>query len=72
MVFSPQKSVLDSVDWNAWFHSPGMPPQVPDYDVTMMQACVDLSEKWQKVIYINNKIKLLVVQSAIFYTKSNT
>jgi len=46
--FESEKSVLDSVEWDAWFHSPGMPPHIPDYDVTMMQACVDLSEKWQK------------------------
>jgi leukotriene-A4 hydrolase len=28
---------LDSIDWDTWFHSPGMPPK-PDFDTTLVDA----------------------------------
>merc|ERR1712150_235059 len=36
----------DSVDWETWFHSPGMPPVIPEYDQTMNKVCTALADKW--------------------------
>lgn len=44
--FSNKKDILDSVDWDAWFHTPGMPPVIPEYDQTMNQVCTQLADRW--------------------------
>ncbi|XP_067683113.1 leukotriene A-4 hydrolase-like isoform X1 [Haliotis asinina] len=46
--FSDEKSqtALNTVDWDAWFNSQGMPPVIPDYDTTLARACTELREKW--------------------------
>lgn len=47
--FSPQPEkmkVLSSVDWETWFHSPGMPPVKPAFDTTLLDACSKLAKKW--------------------------
>ncbi|NXD64280.1 LKHA4 hydrolase, partial [Eolophus roseicapillus] len=46
--FKDKVDVLDKVDWNSWFHAPGMPPVMPMYDVTLANACVALSQRWIK------------------------
>ncbi|KAH9511255.1 Leukotriene A-4 hydrolase [Dermatophagoides farinae] len=45
---SKKIETLESIDWNRWFHSPGMPPIIPDYDKTLLMACVNLATKWLK------------------------
>ncbi|NXY02312.1 LKHA4 hydrolase, partial [Pteruthius melanotis] len=44
--FKDKVDVLDKVDWNSWFHAPGMPPVKPRYDMTLSNACVALSQRW--------------------------
>ncbi|KAF4791556.1 Leukotriene A-4 hydrolase [Turdus rufiventris] len=44
--FKDKADILDKVDWNAWFHAPGMPPVKPTYDMTLSNACVALSQRW--------------------------
>ncbi|XP_074867718.1 leukotriene A-4 hydrolase [Carettochelys insculpta] len=46
--FKDKVDVLNSVDWNAWMHSPGMPPVKPKYDTMLSDACVALSQRWVK------------------------
>ncbi|XP_064011022.1 leukotriene A-4 hydrolase [Pogoniulus pusillus] len=46
--FKDKVDVLDKVDWNSWFHAPGMPPAKPKYDTTLADACVALCERWVK------------------------
>ncbi|KAM6093865.1 leukotriene A-4 hydrolase [Chlamydotis macqueenii] len=46
--FKDKVDVLDKVDWNSWFHAPGMPPAKPTYDMTLANACVALSQRWIK------------------------
>uniref|UniRef100_A0A8C8BRN9 Leukotriene A-4 hydrolase n=1 Tax=Otus sunia TaxID=257818 RepID=A0A8C8BRN9_9STRI len=46
--FKDKVDVLDKVDWNLWFHAPGMPPVKPTYDMTLANACVALSQRWIK------------------------
>lgn len=46
--FKDKVDVLNKVDWNAWMHTPGMPPVQPQYDTTMADACIALSQKWTK------------------------
>ncbi|KAI9096655.1 peptidase family M1-domain-containing protein [Phlyctochytrium arcticum] len=38
--------ILNSVDWDAWLHKPGMPPVVNDFDKSLAEACEDLASKW--------------------------
>ncbi|KAJ1162045.1 hypothetical protein NDU88_002524 [Pleurodeles waltl] len=46
--FKDKIDVLDKVDWKAWMHTPGMPPVKPNYDMTMANACIKLSQRWSK------------------------
>ena len=39
-------SLLESVDWEAWLHSTGMPPVKPAFDTSLLDACLDLAKKW--------------------------
>ncbi|KAL0278991.1 UNVERIFIED_CONTAM: hypothetical protein PYX00_000646 [Menopon gallinae] len=44
--FKDADDVLDTIDWNTWFYSPGMPPVIPDYDKTLIKDVENLVEKW--------------------------
>ncbi|KAJ1565400.1 Leukotriene A-4 hydrolase, partial [Cladochytrium tenue] len=44
--FSAKKAVLDSVDWDAWFHKPGMPPVKNVFDRTLAAECDALAKRW--------------------------
>ncbi|CAL8278208.1 leukotriene A-4 hydrolase [Gadus morhua] len=46
--FQDKVDVLNKVDWNAWMHTPGMPPVKPQYDTTMADSCIALCSKWTK------------------------
>nr|XP_008176974.1 leukotriene A-4 hydrolase [Chrysemys picta bellii] len=46
--FKDKVDVLNKVDWNAWMHTPGMPPVKPTYDMTLSNPCVALSQRWTK------------------------
>ncbi|KAL8689522.1 MAG: hypothetical protein Q9224_004623, partial [Gallowayella concinna] len=37
---------LESVDWDAWFYKPGLPPK-PEFDTSMVDVCYQLAEKWK-------------------------
>ncbi|XP_028307424.1 leukotriene A-4 hydrolase [Gouania willdenowi] len=44
--FKDKVDILNKVDWNAWMFTPGMPPVKPQYDTTMADACIALSQRW--------------------------
>uniref|UniRef100_A0A4W5LLX3 Leukotriene A(4) hydrolase n=1 Tax=Hucho hucho TaxID=62062 RepID=A0A4W5LLX3_9TELE len=46
--FKDKVDVLNKVDWNAWMHTPGMPPVKPQYDTTLADACIALCKRWVK------------------------
>jgi len=35
--------VLKQIDWEAWYHKPGMPPVPPRFDETLYKAARDLA-----------------------------
>ena len=37
---------LEKVDWDAWFHSPGLPPK-PNFDTSLAGICYALAAKWK-------------------------
>jgi leukotriene-A4 hydrolase len=37
---------LESVDWDAWFYKPGLPPK-PEFDTSMVDKCYALAKKWE-------------------------
>ncbi|CAO3594765.1 unnamed protein product [Absidia cylindrospora] len=39
---------LDTIDWNTWINSPGMPPVDPEFDTTLAKQCYDLADRWDK------------------------
>ncbi|XP_018324021.1 leukotriene A-4 hydrolase [Agrilus planipennis] len=43
--FSSNPEIL-KVDWQTWLHSPGMPPIIPEYDMTLVEACNDFVKKF--------------------------
>lgn len=38
--------LFDKVDWQAWLHTPGMPPYQPRWDDTLARACTLLAARW--------------------------
>lgn len=46
--FRDKVDVLNKVDWNGWMFTPGMPPVQPQYDATLANACIALSQRWTK------------------------
>lgn len=46
--FKDKVDILNKVDWNAWMHTPGMPPVKPQYDTTMADTCIALCQRWTK------------------------
>ncbi|KAJ3135866.1 Leukotriene A-4 hydrolase [Geranomyces variabilis] len=39
-------AVLEAVDWEAWFHKPGMPPVTNHFDDSLAVACQQLADEW--------------------------
>lgn len=37
---------IESIDWQKWLYSPGMPPVIPDYDKTYCTFCDELVDKF--------------------------
>ncbi|CAH1784371.1 unnamed protein product, partial [Owenia fusiformis] len=44
--FKDKKEILDSVDWDAWFNTPGLPPVKNEFDTSLADACTALAKKW--------------------------
>jgi len=38
---------IKSIDWETWFHKPGMPPYTPQFNDALAKASWDLAEQWQ-------------------------
>jgi leukotriene-A4 hydrolase len=47
--FNDRKKDIQDVDWKAWFHSPGMPPEEPYFDKSLSQSSELLAEQWLAV-----------------------
>jgi len=45
--FSDKTAILDTVDWEMWFHQAGMPTQLPVYDDTLAVVCQKLAAAWK-------------------------
>ncbi|RIB19601.1 leukotriene A4 hydrolase [Gigaspora rosea] len=43
-----KKTDLDNIQWDAWLHSPGMPPVKNEFDHTLAKACHELAERWNR------------------------
>ncbi|KAL8831822.1 MAG: hypothetical protein Q9191_000646 [Dirinaria sp. TL-2023a] len=46
---------LTTLDWEKWFYSPGFPPQKPDFDTSLADACYALAEKWESLSSSSSK-----------------
>lgn len=44
--FSNKTQILDSVDWDSWLYKPGMPIVIPNYNKDLLNACIELADKW--------------------------
>ncbi|KAJ1654372.1 Leucyl aminopeptidase yscIV [Dispira simplex] len=42
------KELLSQVDWDKWFYGRGMPPVIPNFDQTLLQACEELARRWNE------------------------
>ncbi|KAI6230990.1 Leuk-A4-hydro-C domain-containing protein [Aphelenchoides besseyi] len=47
--FVDKKQVLDNVDFDSWLHKPGVPPNKPKYDQSLVAECIQLAERWSSV-----------------------
>ncbi|XP_070395876.1 leukotriene A-4 hydrolase isoform X3 [Dermacentor albipictus] len=44
--FKDKADILNRVEWEAWLHSPGMPPVIPSYSRALVIPCEQLCAKW--------------------------
>lgn len=44
--FKNRQDELNTIDWNAWLYTPGMPPVIPDYDQSLLKESEQLVKKW--------------------------
>jgi leukotriene-A4 hydrolase len=59
---------LESVDWDTWFYSPGLPPK-PDFDTSMVDKSNALAKKWEsKVSFL---FPIIADQIANFFRTTN-
>jgi len=43
---SLDKSILNQIDWDTWFHKPGMPPVPNNFDQKLANISASLANKW--------------------------
>ncbi|XP_057296389.1 leukotriene A-4 hydrolase-like isoform X2 [Hydractinia symbiolongicarpus] len=76
--FKDKADKLKKIDWNAWLHSPGMPPVhvVDMYDTTLSSACQNLCDEWNnadpehlEVFKEENYASFTTLQKIDFLTK---
>lgn len=41
-----QVPAVASIDWDAWYFKPGMPPATNTYDTSLGAAALELARKW--------------------------
>ena len=41
-----KEGLFATVDWKAWFSTPGMPPYEPTFDTSLTDACSQLCRRW--------------------------
>uniref|UniRef100_A0A0N4ZBU2 Leuk-A4-hydro_C domain-containing protein n=1 Tax=Parastrongyloides trichosuri TaxID=131310 RepID=A0A0N4ZBU2_PARTI len=44
--FNDKRDILDKVDFDKWFNEPGIPPNEPSYDTSLMCQCRHLANVW--------------------------
>ena len=47
--FKSKKDAISQIDWNTWFHKPGMPPVIPELDKTLATDSQNLASLWLAV-----------------------
>uniref|UniRef100_A0A7I4YHZ2 Leuk-A4-hydro_C domain-containing protein n=1 Tax=Haemonchus contortus TaxID=6289 RepID=A0A7I4YHZ2_HAECO len=54
--FQDKTDILNAVDFDAWFHAVGMPPEKPNYGQAMVIACEALFKQWIEAdeVEVNN------------------
>lgn len=56
--FAHKKPQLDSIDWDTWLYTPGMPPVKPHFDTTLVDQCYHLADKWINTVSLGSAAKL--------------
>ncbi|KAJ3272315.1 Leukotriene A-4 hydrolase [Terramyces sp. JEL0728] len=46
--FESKKHILNNVDWESWFHKPGMPIVDNNFDTSLAKDCKDLAKRWDE------------------------
>lgn len=46
---SSKREIVKQIDWNVWFHKPGMPPVLPELDTTLASDSQNLASLWLAV-----------------------
>lgn len=49
MEYFKDNDVLNDFDWKAWYHAPGMPPEIPVFDRSLSEASETLAQVWLAV-----------------------
>jgi leukotriene-A4 hydrolase len=46
--FPKESAALQSVNWDQWFYTPGLPPWDPQYDTSLVDPALALARKWEE------------------------
>ncbi|TKR80496.1 hypothetical protein L596_014563 [Steinernema carpocapsae] len=52
--FADEKEILDKIDFETWLRQPGIPPNKPKYDETLIEACRNLAKQWTSSADVNS------------------
>eukprot|EP00069_Balaena_mysticetus_P022259 bmy_13868T0 len=71
--FKDKVDALNQVDWNAWLYSPGLPPVKPNYDMTLTNACIALSQRWITInqYVLLNRTRMAVIRQHLLQGKED-
>lgn len=69
--FKDQKEKLDSIDWDTWYFTPGLPPK-PKFDTSIANACYRLSDKWLEAAKGNGDYSSFSAKDMDGWTSSQT
>ena len=42
------KGKIESIDWDRWFYSPGLPPVIPKFNTKLADVAYSLADQWEK------------------------
>lgn len=67
--FYDRNDLLDSIDWDTWYFTPGLPPK-PHFDTSIADACYGLADRWMEAAKGNGDYSMFSLKDIDGWTSS--